>query len=599
MAHERKYLGVVGGGYDDPIGTDHFKVVIPCNAPLRHDRVIARWTIISVDTQVWDDERKGRKFEMKTLGMVEDVNISPAHAYEDSRQMAHSDYYADAKFGTTFSSTAEDAVTLIVRSIGHITQDGRDLYGPVRPPERESPVYVAEPHEVRMAVMKPMNLQQGAFTIGGYATLDGLYSPFTQQMLPSHQVFLHGAMFAASGWGKTMAIKHFLREFHNLNPSPAIVVFNIKGSEFYRLAEALPDVELNKLRERSPDAEEIWRELSLSSAGFDPQRVTYYPMGVDIRNVGRVYSLSFSQIDPNEEGQAFLRFIMEPFNLFEASMNYLTEYLFFCKRHFTDRAPREVHHNRAQAVFGQGPQAQRATFQDTFHDFVGILRRAIGVAGTQAPIIIRCGQCNDSISIHSSVAGAINRALGELQRLGVFDIGQAINIPDLMRPGHISVVDVAGLQSGLAQQTFVQYVLHQVFRRANRIFLEARADEPYEGVVIFLDEAWRFFRTPNVLDELETISRMGRSLRVGLWLADQNIPTGEREWNVLNNFRTRIVGSISADRTILKRVMPLEETMLTVLPNLRRGMAIFFNQEYSRIPTPVIIPPCTCYHEGD
>jgi DNA helicase HerA-like ATPase len=168
-----------------------------------------------------------------------------------------------------------------------------------------------------------------------------------------------------------------------------------------------------------------------------------------------------------------------------------------------------------------------------------------------------------------------------------------------MRPGHISVVDVAGLQSGLAQQTFVQYVLHQVFRRANRIFLEARADEPYEGVVIFLDEAWRFFRTPNVLDELETISRMGRSLRVGLWLADQNIPTGEREWNVLNNFRTRIVGSISADRTILKRVMPLEETMLTVLPNLRRGMAIFFNQEYSRIPTPVIIPPCTCYHEGD
>ncbi len=598
MTQERKYLGVVGGGYDDPVGTDRFKVVIPSSAPLRHDRVIARWTIVSVDTQVWDDERKGYKFEMRTLGMVEDVNISPAHAFEDSRQMAHSDYYANAEFGTIFSSTSEDAVTLTVRSIGHITKDGRDLYGPVRPPERESPAYVAEPCEVQMAVMKPMNLKQGAFTIGGYATLDGLYSPFTRQVLPSHQAFLHGAMFAASGWGKTMAIKHFLREFHNLDPSPAIVVFNIKGSEFYRLDEALPDAEHSKLRERSPEAEEIWRELSLSPAGFDRQRVTYYPMGVDIRNVGRVYSLSFSQIEPNEEGQAFLRFIMEPFNLFEASMNYLTEYLFFCKRHFTDRARREVNHNRAQAVLGQGPQPK--AFQDTFHDFVGILREAIKVAGGQN-VVIRCSDsgCKDSIFIQSAAAGAINRALGELQRLSVFDIGQAINIPDLMRPGHISVVDVAGLQSGLAQQIFVQYILHQIFNRANRIFLEARADEPYEGVVIFLDEAWRFFRTPNVLDELETISRMGRSLRVGLWLADQNIPTGEREWNVLNNIRTRIVGSVSADRTILKRVMPLEETMMAVLPNLRRGMAIFFNQEYSRIPTPVIIPPCTCYHEGD
>jgi DNA helicase HerA-like ATPase len=599
MAQRRKYLGVVGGGYDDPIETDRFKVVIPSNAPLRHDRVIARWTIVKVDTQVWDDEMKGYKFEMKTLGIVEDVNIIPAHAFEDSRQMAHSDYYADAEFCAVFSSTAEDAVTLIVRSIGHITKDGRDLYGPVRPPERESPVYVAEPDEVQMAVMKPMNLQRGAFTIGGYATLDGLYSPFTRQMLPIHQVFLHGAIFAASGWGKTMAIKHFLREFHNLNPSPAIVVFNIKGSEFYNLEKALPDDEYRKLRERNPDAEEILKELSLSPAGFDPQRVTYYPMGVDIRNVGKVYSLSFSQIDPNEEGQAFLRFIMEPFNLFEASMNYLTEYLFFCKRHFTNRASQEVHHDCAQASLRRGNSPYNVPFNDTFQSFVGLLREAIRVAGVQAPVVINCSICGDSIFIPSSVAGAINRALSELQRLSVFDVGQAINIRDLMRPGHISVVDVAGLQSGLAQQIFVQYILHQIFRRANQIFLEARADEPYEGVVIFLDEAWRFFRTSSVLDELETISRMGRSLRVGLWLADQNIPTGEREWNVLNNIRTRIIGSISADRAILKRVMPLEETMLAVLPNLRRGMAIFFNQEYSRIPTPVIIPPCTCYHEGD
>ena len=601
---KRRYLGVVGGGYDDLIGTDQFKVVVPSTAEMRHDRSIAEWTLVSVDTKVWDEERKGNKFEMKTLGIVEDVNIVPAHVFEDARQMAHSDYYADEQFRRTYSSTAEDAVALVVRAIGHVTQDNKDLYGPVRPPERESSVYVAEPSEVRLALMKPMNLQVGSFGIGGYATLDGLYRPFTNLELPSHQIFLHGAIFAASGWGKTMAMKYLLGEFHRLHQdpakSPALVVFNIKGSEFYRLEDSLPDAEREKIFQRSPDVKELWDHLRLEPQGFDHQRISYYPMGTDVRNIGDVYSLSFEAVEPNEQGQAFLRFIMEPFNLYEASMNYLTEYMFFCKRHFTDRAPQEVGHERAEAEL-RAPRRRNVPFRDTFFDFVDLFREASSAVGRGSAVVIHCShsQCSDSITIPSSVAGAINRALGELKRLGVFDIGRAINVPDLMRPGHINVVDVAGLQSGLAQQIFIQYILHQIFRRANRIYLEARTDVPYEGVVILLDEAWRFFRSPSVLDELEVICRMGRSLKVGLWLADQNIPTGDKEWNVLNNVHTRILGSISADRSILRRVMPLEETMLSVLPNLRRGMAIFFNQEYSRIPTPVIIPPCTCYHEGD
>jgi len=110
-----------------------------------------------------------------------------------------------------------------------------------------------------------------------------------------------------------------------------------------------------------------------------------------------------------------------------------------------------------------------------------------------------------------------------------------------------------------------------------------------------LDEAWRFFQRPEILDELEIISRMGRSLKVGLWLADQSIPTDERTWHVLSNMHTRILGSITADPRMVRRVMHLSDSMLSVLPNLRRGMAIFFNQEYSRIPTPVIIPPSTMH----
>lgn len=603
----RKYLGVVGGGYNDPIATDMFKVNVAATAPLRHDRSIARWTLVTVDTKIWDAERQGIKFEMRTLGIVEDVEIVPGHAFEDDRQMAHSEYYADEQFRQQgFATTQEDAVRLKVRAIGHVTQDGRDLYGPVRPPERESAAYVAEPEEVRLALMKPMNLQQGSFRIGGYATLDGLYHPFTELILPSHQVFLHGAIFAASGWGKTMLMKHLLREFHSLQvpdesgnpkPPPAIVVFNIKGAEFYQLESPIPQAELGKIFKRSPDVQELWNALNLTPQGFDRQRITYYPMGADIRNVGQRYSFSFSQIEPDEEGQNFLRSIMEPFNLPEASKERLSEYMVFCKRHFTNRAQQEVQHPRAQAqVTDRQGQTLNIGFNDTLTNFTELLRRA---QRSDRSVTITCSKCSEQLYIPAYNVDAISRALGELQRLNIFDIGQPINIRDLMRPGHISVLDVAGLQSGLAQQIFIQHILHGLFFRANQIFLGTQTGVPYEGVVVFLDEAWRFFQRPEILDELEIISRMGRSLKVGLWLADQSIPTDERAWHVLNNMHTRILGSMTADPRVVRRVMPLNDSMLSVLPNLRRGMAIFFNQEYSRIPTPTLIPPCTCYHEGD
>jgi len=594
----RKYLGVVSGGYDDPIGTDSFKVTVPPTADLRHDRSIARWTIVSVDTKVWDAEQQGVKFEMRTLGIVEDVEILPGHAFEDDREMARSDYYANEQFRQQgFLTTQEDAVRLRVRAIGHVTEDNKDLYGPVRPPERESAVYVAESEEVRLALMKPMNRQQGSFCIGGYATLYGLYRPFTEIILPSHQVFLHGAIFAASGWGKTMVMKYLLREFHRLSPSPAIVIFNIKGGEFYDLEKSIPESELNKIFQRSPDVKELWNNLGLQPQGFDHQRITYYPLGADIRKIGNLYSFRFSDIKPDEEGQVFLRSIVEPFALPEPSKERLNEYLLFCKRHLTDRAQQEVQHPKAKAIL-QDQQHQQVSFNDTLNGFISLLRRAQSLSRGDR-VNITCSQCNDYVRIPSVNVDAIIRVLGELQRLHIFDVGQPINIQDLMRPGHISVLDVAGLQSVLAQQIFIQHILHSIFNKANQIFLGIQSIENYSGVVILLDEAWRFFQQPEVLDELERISRMGRSLKVGLWLADQSIPTGQREWHVLNNMHTRLLGSITADKSLIGRVMPLSDSMVSALPNLRRGMAIFFNQEYSRVPTPVMIPPCTCYHEGD
>lgn len=609
-AAQNLYLGVVGGGYNNPIPTDTFSVVVPPNSPYRHDnRYMSRWVIVHVDTCIWDAEQKGQKSTLSTLGVVEDVEILPGAVYEDDREMAHSEYYSEQSFSKTFTTTQEDAIRLKVRAIGHLTSDRQDLYGPVRPPERESQVTVATPEMVKIAIMKPMR-QGTTFGIGGYATLDGVYEPFTPIVLPEHQMFLHGTIFAASGWGKTVCIKRLMHEFHKLPNSPAIIVFNIKGGEFYRLEDEVPEEELRKIFINNLSAKRTWDSLQLQREGFDPKRISYYPVGVDHRRTGRRYTIHFSQIEPNEEGIDMLRFVLYPFEatVTETSVDALCRLVEFCKKHFTNACREHTTHSSPGHVqFVRGTTNSRSTSQsinynDTFEGLSRVIRgiqsSSQGFQGGFVSVV--CSACSESVQIHSASAAALSRVVDGIIRMSIFDGNDSLDTGELIKPGHVSVIDVAGLDSVAAQQVVISYVLSRVFRRANQFYLlGADPSARYTGVIIFLDEAWRFFKIPRVIDEIERISRMGRSLKVGLWLADQSIPTGEREWHVLNNMRTRILGSITAEPSAIRKVMPLSESMMSALANLRRGMGIFYNQEYSRIPVPVIIPPCTCYHEGD
>lgn len=151
------YLGVVSGGYEDPIPTDAFKVTVNPRAGARVKKEeVARWAIVRAETDHMNAQGKQLKFT--TFGVVDDIRVSPGHAFRDAREMGQSGYYKEENFQRTFSSVAEDALELTVRSLGHLTQRGnqQDLYGPVRPPERESRVYLATPQEVQIVLMKPM-----------------------------------------------------------------------------------------------------------------------------------------------------------------------------------------------------------------------------------------------------------------------------------------------------------------------------------------------------------------------------------------------------------------------------------------------------------
>jgi hypothetical protein len=586
------YIGVVAGGYDESIPTDIFKVAVNAQSPSRFKDEVCRGTIVRVNTEAW--KQRGAKWSLKTFGIVDDVNITPGFAFSNAKQMGQSSYYRDDTYQAVYSSTAEDSMELIVRAVGHEDEQA-ELYGPVRPPERESATYLAQPDEVQRVLMRPVTNPR-SFKIGAYATLKGLYTPITPLSLGKEQIFLHGAIFAASGWGKTVTMKHFIQEFQEIADPPAILVFNIKGQDFYDLDKLMSNEQWEQIQRKNPSIKAVWDTMSYRARGIPTDRVSYYPLSHLARNRGgQVYSLRFSSLTPDREGiTALLRLIADA-NLPEASSDYLIEYFMFFKQHFTEHSTHSpsipvVRNWRGQSV-------------DTLANFVATLANAQRQVGRQN-ITIFCNQCgigssDPNVFINSYTVDAILRALRSLERLNIFDVGQEIQIHRLFTPGHVSVIDVATNDSPRAQEIFIRHMLQSIFNFVNRREYEELGSE-YRGLALFLDEAWRFFRSETVLDAVETISRMGRSLRIGLWLADQSIPTGSAETTILNNIRTRILGIMSAETaTQIKRIMPLDEKLMASLQNLRRGTGMFFNLEHSRLPVPCIIPACRCYHSEE
>lgn len=135
QAGSEQYIGVVAGGYDEIVPTDSFKVVVNSNTPSRFKDEVCRGTIVRVNTEAW--KRDGTKWMLTTYGNVDDVNITPGFAFSNAKQMGQSSYYRDDTFRDVYSSTAEDSMELIVKAVGHEGDEG-ELYGPVRPPERET-----------------------------------------------------------------------------------------------------------------------------------------------------------------------------------------------------------------------------------------------------------------------------------------------------------------------------------------------------------------------------------------------------------------------------------------------------------------------------
>ena len=590
-----EYIGVVAGGYDEPIPTDSFKVTVNPDTPARISPSINRWGVVRVETSALRTD--GSRYELSTFGIIDDVKVLPGHAFKNSREMAQSSYYREEGFTRSYSSVAEDALELTVRSLGHTRTRGEyiDLYGPVKPPERESRVFVASPDEVQYVFLRPFD-RTLTFRVGAYSTFFGLYRPVTEVILPFDQFFLHGAVFATTGWGKTVLIKHLVQELRRRTepPPPAIIIFNLKRQDFYDLDRPLEDGQWTEMLRWNPDVHEVWGHFQYQREGIPSDRIGYYPVGREPRGRRGLSpcSILFAELGPDDSGEAMMRLFFGD-RLYEASMGNLIRYLFFFKQHFTRNYTTHSNGNPGQPMVGPSRITTLRPVQDTLASFRNVLERAH--PDPRADAVITCSSCNEQISIHQATVQPIVRELLEVDRLHIFDLGPSINLQHLVTNGRVSVIDMVPVTSPRAQELYIQFIIRSLFNYVNR---ELYDRDTYQGIVIFLDEAWRFFRSRQILDEVEAISRMGRSLRMGLWLADQNIPTGSTEQLILSNIRTRILGPLTLEPSIIKRVIPLDDKTISTLTNLPRGMGIFYNQELSRTAVPFIVPSCRCYHEG-
>ena len=605
---DETYVGVVAGGYEEEIETEQFTVVVHPKAAHRHSSLLGMNTILRIETEILRPDNS--HYKLITFGIVEDVRIIPSAAFITSKDMSRSDYYKTPDF--PFSSTSEDALRLIVKSLGHLgSHHLRDLYGPTRPPERESKVYLARPEEVRLVIMRPFPEQLEQFTLGAYSTPDGIYSPTTPITLPYNQIFLHGAIFATTGWGKTMLIKHLIQEFLSNSPTPpSIVAFNLKHDDFYGMDTPLDDEELEQMKHRNPDAVKLLSELHYQPEGISKDRYHIYPISIApsheaASNVSATpHSIHFRQLSASEEDLSLFNLILEHLSLTPASVTYLLDYYREFKRHYSpehnyhdDQKPGRPYLLLKDEQGNWKREYYRTRVEDRLSTFLELLRWANSSSdGRWVRLFCDHGNCyrnGEVVSMHKQSVESIIPRLNALRGMGIFDIGRPLNVERLCVGGNLHVIDVVPIKSAIGQEIFIGYVLHKLFQHVNKRQYDP---ERYHGVVIFLDEAWRFFRMPSLIDKIEVISRMGRSLKVGLWLADQSVPTSQNLLPILNNIRTIIAGAMAIGIRDLKRLMPLDERWERLLSNVRSGTGVVFNQEFSRIPISFTYPPARCYH---
>lgn len=310
--------------------------------------------------------------------------------------------------------------------------------------------------------------------------------------LPKEMFFHQTLICGKTGSGKTVASK-YLAQYFVEKLEGAVLAINVKDVDFLMMDR--------KSVAKNPAIIKEWELLGIEPHGIENVTI-YFPANIDISTTPGVTIELCEKITMNVE---------------EIEPESLTGLL----RGITDAAAQNLPN-----IFRYWQEKRKREGDDniTFGEFVEYFSRAEADRRTFRTMNSR-GEETAEITLHSGTFSSLQRNLISAQEFFDNPDAKSLDWQDILYPGKMSVINVAGNKGVEFGSILLRHLLHRIVQAKS----QQESDVP---ILIIIDEVHQFYNTGSsreALGDLDTISRTGRSQEIGVLFSSQNpqdIPKG-------------------------------------------------------------------------
>jgi DNA helicase HerA-like ATPase len=368
-----------------------------------------------------------------------------------------------------------------------------------------------------------------------------------------HQIIITGK----TGSGKTAAMK-YLSQYFVEELGGSVLAINVKDNDFLRMN--IPT------QHESPTTLNEWESLGKTKHGIENFSV-FYPAASSIPRSELSNSSVYRKVTfdiKNIEAEAFTGLLN---NITDTAAQNLPSIFRYWRDEQMKKSPEEV------------------TFKE-FTNFIISRRKERSYPAKNSK-----GEILDEIPIH---AGTIENIIRNLNYASdFFDNNDATSLSagDILQSGKMSVIDIADVDHGF---TFGSILLRDLLHR----IVEVKKAKKYEvPVLIVIDEVHQFYGSDSskeALGDLDTISRTGRSQKIGVIFASQN--PGDMPAGLSNVINTKFMFR-SEDSQGMSKLIPLGKEEMA---SLGQGFCAAMIHNLSQVRTVKFpLPYAGIFREGD